>query len=157
MKKVLVAGFGNILLGDEGVGIHVIRELQKLNLPPHVEVVDLGVNSTLLIDIFPNYDKIIIVDALVLTGKPGEVQKLSAEELLQVPRSSKVSLHEIDLPLTLEVCKQLYGSLKEVKIIGIEVEADSLHEVNLRLSSKAESAVKKAVCMILDELGVVNV
>lgn len=52
MKRILVMGIGNLLMQDDGVGVHVIRQLEQMELPPEVEVVDGGTHSYDLLDYF---------------------------------------------------------------------------------------------------------
>ena len=62
-KKTLILGVGNLLLKDEGVGIHVIRALEKETLPAHVTLMDGGTGGLHLISWLTGYDHIIMVDA----------------------------------------------------------------------------------------------
>jgi len=69
-EKVVVLGLGNLLLGDEGAGIHVINKLKKIKLPPHVEIIDGGTSGFKLISIFNEHknDRFLIIDAVVASA-----------------------------------------------------------------------------------------
>ena len=68
MRKITVIGCGQILVGDDGLGVRVVEALQKMNLPENVEVIDAGVGGLAILSMIENSEKSIIVDA-VHTGK----------------------------------------------------------------------------------------
>ncbi|GAX49411.1 hydrogenase maturation protease [Streptomyces olivochromogenes] len=70
--KVLVAGIGNIFLGDDGFGVETVRALTGRQLPPHVEAVDIGVRGVhLAYQVLDGYDTLILVDATARGERPG--------------------------------------------------------------------------------------
>lgn len=85
--KTVILGIGNILLGDEGVGVHIVKVLQKEKLPPDVLVIDGSTAGFRLFPIFDEYKKsrFIIIDAL-------RIEK-SSEETSQI-KNKKSSSHE---------------------------------------------------------------
>lgn len=85
MKRILVVGIGNLLLGDEGVGVHVVSRLKESALPPGVEAVDVGTNSYDLIDCLYESERLIVIDAMQGGGEPGDhlpgsLRKAATEE-----------------------------------------------------------------------------
>ncbi|HVP37397.1 MAG TPA: hydrogenase maturation protease, partial [Terriglobales bacterium] len=94
VKKILVVGIGNLLLTDEGVGVHVIQELSKLKLPEGVELADIGTASFDLLTFMEGKDKVIIIDALVSDDKPGTLYHLSPEDLISGKSVLLTSLHQ---------------------------------------------------------------
>ncbi len=74
--KVLVLGIGNILMGDEGVGVSVVNELEKTSLPDGVELLDGGVGSFLLLEPMQTAKKVILIDATIDGEKTGTVRRL---------------------------------------------------------------------------------
>ena len=62
-EKTLVLGLGNVLMGDEGIGVYVVREIEKHQLPPAVECLDGGTGGFTLLEPLENADRIIIIDA----------------------------------------------------------------------------------------------
>ena len=68
MKEILVMGVGNLVLCDEGVGIHAVDSLQKENLPPWVDLLDGGTGGIALIGLLQEYKRVILIDA-TLDGK----------------------------------------------------------------------------------------
>jgi hydrogenase maturation protease len=118
-QKILVLGIGNLLLRDEGVGIHVIRELNVgYRFSENVEPVDGGTLGSRLIGVMSEGDVLIVVDAVKNGGTPGSIYHLEGEMLpLQTP--VKNSLHEASFLETLNQCRLLGYAFKTV-IIGIE-------------------------------------
>jgi hydrogenase maturation protease len=115
MMKTLVLGIGNLLLSDEGVGVHVARALQRENLHG-AEVLEIG---TAFLDALPaleHADRIIVVDAMQAEGAPGTVYRIPFEDCAR--RQSLASLHDFDLSRALFLAgRQSYPS---VTVIGIE-------------------------------------
>ncbi len=76
LKKTLVLGIGNLLLGDEGVGVHAARALQREKLPPEVEILEVG---TAILDALPaleRADRVIVLDAMKYDGDPGTIYRI---------------------------------------------------------------------------------
>ncbi len=61
--KTLILGLGNILLQDEGIGVHTLRELEKMEWPEHVELLDGGTGGFVLLSLFQEYKNLVIIDA----------------------------------------------------------------------------------------------
>ena len=92
--STLILGIGNLLLGDEGIGVHVIKEVQTRELPPDVECLDGGTGGMHLLGPFQAAERVILVDA-TLEGTPGTVRKLSPRFSSEYPRS--LTAHDIGL------------------------------------------------------------
>ena len=75
-KKTLVLGIGNLLLGDEGVGVHAARALLREDCPRDVEILEIG---TAILDALPaleKADRVIVLDAMKYDGNPGTVYRI---------------------------------------------------------------------------------
>lgn len=93
--RTLILGIGNLLLGDEGVGVHAARALRRERLPADVVVMDAG---TAFLDALPEIElaeRIIIVDAMKADEAPGTVYRIPLEECAR--RENIASLHEFDM------------------------------------------------------------
>jgi hydrogenase maturation protease len=113
--KTLVLGVGNLLLGDEGVGVHVVRALEQ-RLPPDVVALEVG---TAFLDALPaieKADRIIVVDAMQAGGAPGSVYRIPFEDCARP--ECIASLHGFDLSRTLYLAGRSIPP--EVIVIGIE-------------------------------------
>src|SRR5262249_6823047 len=74
MKKILIAGIGNIFYGDDAFGCEVIHQLLRSDLPEEVTAIDYGIRSyDLVYALTDGYDAVILVDAIPNQGKPGVV------------------------------------------------------------------------------------
>jgi len=141
--KVAVIGIGNILMGDEGVGIAVINELKRLNVK--ADVYDCGTMGIDILNIIADYDKVIVVDAVKGFGKPGDVFRIRPEEL----KSGKViSMHDVDFISVINIAKSVM-KLPEIVIIGIEVERV---KEGLEISESVRKAIPRAIKEIIKEI-----
>ena len=77
-KETLVLGVGNLLLKDEGVGIHVIKALENEKLPAHVHLMDGGTGGLHLLSWLQGYDRIIMIDATLDNNPPGTVRLIQS-------------------------------------------------------------------------------
>lgn len=118
-KQTLILGIGNILLGDEGIGICVIEYLQAQQLPNTVECIDGGTAGADLLDLLCNRQKVIIVDAIDADAAPGTMLRFGLKDLLAAKRP-QLSLHDLDIPQTLEMTRLLNCPPCEVIFIGIQ-------------------------------------
>jgi hydrogenase maturation protease len=117
-NRVVIIGIGNLILQDEGVGVHAVRELGKHALPPHVEVIDGGTATMELLPVIREAERIIVIDALRGGEEPGTIYRLSPEDLMIDPESP-LSLHQVGLLEVLGMARQLGGN-PAVVIIGVE-------------------------------------
>ena len=119
--KILVLGIGNILFGDEGIGVHLVHYLQKkydFSGPYQVDLIDGGTLAQRLIPIIVEYDKVFIFDTVdVDDGNIGDVYFF---DFLDVPEcvTWQGSAHEVEMLQTLEMIHMM-GDLPETKIIGV--------------------------------------
>jgi len=117
-KKILIAGIGNLLLGDEGIGVHVIRELSKKALPEEVELAEIGTATFELARVMQGKDKVIIVDAVLTEEPPGTIFKLTPNDFKGGERKLLTHLHQYGIIEALESAA-LMGTTPDVVIFGI--------------------------------------
>lgn len=116
-RRTLVLGIGNTLLGDEGIGVHVVRYLQTQSLPPDVDLVDGGTLSFTLAGAIAGAYRLIVIDAAQLEAPPGTVRELVGAEMDHFIRTHKgLSVHEVSL-LDLLAVSHLTGDLPEQRAI----------------------------------------
>ena len=114
--KILILGLGNLLLGDEGAGVHAVRKLMEQGLPPGTEALEVG---TAILDALPAIEKadhIIILDAMKADGLPGSVYRIPFDQCRITP--SIPSLHGFDLHRVLALSGRT--TPQEVMVIGLE-------------------------------------
>ena len=141
--KVLILGVGNLLLQDEGVGIHVIRELEKETLPPDVTLMDGGTGGLHLISWIQDYDSIIMVDATLDNNPPGTIRLLRPHYASDFP--PLMSAHEIGLRDMIEAMI-LTEKLPDIRLVVVSV-AD-ISEVGMELTPKVAAALPEVITMI---------
>jgi len=125
--KTVVLGLGNTLLGDDGVGIYALNELQS-NWQDHenqnsIEFVDGGTLSFTLTETLYGADNLIIIDAAQLNAPPGEVKVFTDEEMDTFVRTSKCSsVHEVSLSELLDMARLLDTLPTRRALIGVQPE-----------------------------------
>ena len=120
IRKTIILGIGNLLLKDEGVGIHLIQLLEKESLPPGVELVDGGTSTLDILPLLKEADKIIVVDAMQARGEPGSIYRCRSQDLIPA-EEAPMSLHHIDFVQALKMAKLLGDDLESRTIIfGVE-------------------------------------
>jgi hydrogenase maturation protease len=139
--KILVVGMGNLIYRDEGIGVHIIREMEKMKLPSHIELLDIGTSTMDLISYMKEVKKLIVIDAMRAGGKPGTIYKCKPEDLLPKDEGP-ISLHEIGLLETLNMTKKLGMEIQTV-IVGIEPEI-------MEWGTELTEAVKNKIPMIIE-------
>ena len=107
LKKIMVVGIGNLLMQDDGVGVHAIRALEELGFPEDVELVDGGTHSYDLVEDFCQAENLIIVDAMQAGGEPGTIYRAPLEELGLKPAENITSLHELHFVEAMDMVKML--------------------------------------------------
>lgn len=147
--RVLILGAGNLLLSDDGVGVHAIRRLGELvDLPKEVQVLDGGTLGLDLLYYLEGVSRLLIVDAIKSGQPPGTLSRLSGDE---VPAyfSTKISPHEIGLPdlLLAARLRDLYPP--EVVVLGLEPASLA---VGLELSAEVAPQLDPLVFQVLDQL-----
>ena len=144
--KVLILGIGNILLKDDGVGVHIIKQLHHDNVfisDENIELVDGGTAGFDLLPVIQNRDYIILIDAIELQQPPGSIFHFPLTELqskLPVDSAHDVNITELFRQL------ELYGETPVVELIGIVPE--DVTTFAMELSESVAVAIPKVVEMI---------
>ncbi|HSB36715.1 MAG TPA: hydrogenase maturation protease, partial [Thermoanaerobaculia bacterium] len=118
LRPVLVLGVGNVLLGDEGVGVHAVRRMEQEAWPPHVRLLDGGTGGFHLLSLFQEYGRIVLVDATMDGQPPGTVRVIRPRFASDYPRT--LSAHDIGLKDLVESAA-LLGHAPEVVLVAISV------------------------------------
>ncbi len=120
MKKLLVLGVGNILMMDEGIGVHAVHELLKETWPDNIDLIDGGTFTQDIFYLFQDYEQILVLDVVKAGKAPGTIYFLDESDLRQNRRQT-LSLHDIDLLDSLSMSK-LMGKKPVLHVLGIEPE-----------------------------------
>lgn len=147
--RTLIAGFGNVLRGDDGFGVEVIRRLGEDGLPPGVDLMEVGTAGIRLAqELLTPYDRLVIVDAMTRGGAAGTVYVTAVES---VESAAEVDLHLAVPARALSVAKALGALPREVFIVGCEpAEVD---ELTTALTPPVQAAVDTALDHIRRLLG----
>ena len=149
--KVLVAGVGNVFLGDDGFGVEVARRLEKESFPAGVHVADYGIRGIhLAYELLQGYDVLILVDAASRGEEPGTLfvlePDLTSEGSLERGESGFVlDAHGMDPEVVLGTLRDLGGSVGRVRIVGCE---PATIEEGMGLSPAVEASVDGAVRLV---------
>jgi len=122
-QQVLVAGIGNIFLGDDGFGSEVVRHLQAADqpLPADVRVVDYGIRGVhLCYDLLDGYAALILLDALPTAGPPGEVTVLSVSAEDFASSDAGYDPHGMNPVAVLAGLPALGGTLPPTYVVGAQ-------------------------------------
>ena len=148
-KKVVVLGVGNLLLKDEGIGVHVAHAMNGTASPAdmEVEVVDGGTLPEAAISC-EGGDKLIVVDAVQAGGEPGAVYRFHREDI-EVDDRLFTSLHQLSLLDNLWLMEKFGQKPKEVVIIGIEPED---MDCGLELSATLQERIPQIIDVVMNEI-----
>ncbi len=151
--RILIAGIGNIFLGDDAFGSEVARRLLSRTLPDEVQVVDFGIRGLdLAYALLDGYEVTILVDATPRgDGEPGtlytiepdlsELDNEDAPEML-------IETHGMNPLNVLRLVKSMGGEFKRILLIGCEPAPLEVEEERMGLSEPVAAAVTEAVCVI---------
>ncbi len=146
--KTLVLGIGNVLYGDEGAGVHVVRHLAKGgSLPDTVSAVDGGTGGLALLELMYGAERIVFVDATMDGRPPGTVQRLRPRFASDFPPS--LSAHDIGLRELVETW-DLLGKSADMVLYTISI--DPLCALSMELGPAVAAAVPEAAARILTDL-----
>lgn len=151
-RRIVIIGIGNILLSDEGIGVHVINELKNLQLPANVEIHDCGTGGLSILNVLDKADRAIIIDAVKGGGSPGSIYRFMLDEILTDDRRMKMtSLHDLDLVTALKIAKltNTYMLPREIIVIGIE---PAHIEMGMKPSPRITRTIPKIVNLVLREI-----
>ena len=146
--KIIILGVGNLLLSDEGVGVHVVNELMKMDLSPEVSVVEGGTDGFSLLNIITEADRLIIIDALKGGAPPGSIYRFDIGEVQNCPNGFKTSVHQVGILEVLDL-SELIGKTPHTTVIGVEPKC---LKMGMELSPEIKTKIPKIIELILDEL-----
>lgn len=116
--KTLILGLGNILMGDEGIGVRSIEFLQDRSLPDHAELLDGGTGGFHLLSLFQEYKRFVIIDATLGNNPTGEIHVSKPRFASEFPRS--LTSHDIGLRDLLQSA-ELLGDLPEIFLVTVSI------------------------------------
>ena len=158
-KRVLIAGVGNIFLGDDGFGVEVVRRLAECKLPEGVEVKDFGIRGMdLAYALQDDYDLVIFVDATPRGEKPGTVYLIEPE----IEEDGEVALdtHGMDPVKVMKLSRVLGAEPTRTLVVGCEpqviLSGEDYDDMLMELSEPVLVAVEEAARLVeslVEEIG----
>ena len=150
--KTLILGLGNILMGDEGVGVHVVRAVEQrlmraFELPSNIECLDGGTGGFILLEPLQQADRIVLIDAAADGNPPGTVTRTTPKFARDYPPT--LTAHDIGVKDLLDVF-YMQGGGRDVVLYAITI--DPQQPISLSLSATVTRAAEEAVQLILGEL-----
>jgi hydrogenase maturation protease len=150
-KRILVAGVGNVFLGDDGFGVEVVRRLAGRGLPEGVEVVDFGIRGMdLAYALQDDYDVAIFVDATPRGEKPGTVYLLEPE--IEEDGGVALDTHGMDPVKVIKLSRALGARPTRTLVVGCEpqvvVSGEAYDDMLMELSEPVRAAVEEAVKLV---------
>jgi hydrogenase maturation protease len=152
--RILVAGIGNVFLGDDGFGVAVAQHLARHGLPKHVRLMDAGIRGIdLTYALMDGYDAAILVDTTARGGSPGTLYVLEPEPgdaSAQEP-PSLIDAHGMDPARVLAFVRASGASLRCLRVIGCEPASfGTPDEPQLKLSAAVRNAVPAAAELVVE-------
>jgi hydrogenase maturation protease len=144
-SEILVLGIGNVLLGDEGVGVHAIRMLENRTYPGNIIFLDGGTGGFHLLSVFQQYKKIIMIDATLDGNKPGKVTLLKPKYAKDFPQT--LSAHDIGLR-DLVNSSALLGFYPEIYLITVSITDNQ--PLEMELSQQVKDSIPEIEVMVND-------
>lgn len=140
--RVVVAGFGNVLRGDDGFGVVVVRQLEQSGRAPSGTVfLEVGTGGIALAqELLTPCDRLVIVDAMTRGGPPGRLYVVQVEEVLP---ARSIDMHMAVPARALELAQALGAMPREVFLVGCE--PLMVDDLTMVLSAPVEQAVDSAI------------
>ena len=158
-KRVLVAGVGNIFLGDDGFGVEVVRRLTEREMPEGVEVKDFGIRGMdLAYALQEDYEVVVFVDAVPRGEEPGTVYLIEPE----IEEDGEISLdtHGMDPVKVIKLSRALGAEPARTLVVGCEpqvvLSGEDYDDMSMELSEPVHAAVGEAVKLVeslVEEIG----
>jgi hydrogenase maturation protease len=150
MKRILIAGIGNIFLGDDAFGVEVVHQLAQRQLPPEVRVVDFGIRSyDLVYALADGYDAVILVDATSRGEPPGTLFLIEPEqEQMAKLQNEDIDAHRLSATAALRLAEAFGGRPKNLYVVGCEPGELGSDDRLVGLSDSVQASLPAALEMI---------
>ena len=151
--RTLILGLGNPILGDDGVGIAIAREIkERWPSDPSTDIIEASLAGRFLLDLITGYRTVIVADAIITdeNAQAGTVYTLSVDDLGKVV--NPYASHALDLRTTVELGKQLgYNMPQTIRIYAVEIKENTVFREGL--NPEVEAAVLPVARRIMRDLG----
>lgn len=154
-KNIGIAGIGNLLLRDEGFGVHVVQYLQNnYNFPDNVDIQDVGTAGIYMAPFLEACDPVLVIDVVDIEGEPGSFHFFSLDDVRAGTFQTRMSPHQLGLLEIVEVCKLRDAAPQNVEFYTI-IPKELTESIELSDTAAAQMVeVAEMILKRLDELGV---
>ena len=146
-RKVLILGMGNILMGDEGVGVRAVEYMEKQKLPGYVDLLDGGTGGFTLLPEIQKYDEVILIDATLDKNLIGTIRVIQPRFSKDFPKA--MSTHDIGLKDLIESAT-IMGKLPPLHLIVVTIK--EIQPMDLNLSAEIDKVLPKIFSTVLEIL-----
>ncbi len=156
MAELTVLGIGNILMSDEGVGVHLLEAVRSSQQwGDSVEFIDGGAGGLNLLNVIEQASRLVIFDAADMGLEPGEFRVISPD-MADGPPADRISMHDVPVTETLELCRQFLHAPDDVRIFAVQPQtvdfgrqlSEPIQAVFDKLVSAAAEVVETAMAKI---------
>jgi hydrogenase maturation protease len=150
--SILIAGIGNIFLGDDAFGVEVVQRLERRKLPERVKAIDFGIRGyDLAFALLDGSDVTILVDACPRGGEPGSLYVIEPDlSALDTPGADQASIdaHSMNPMNVIRIAKSMGGDLKRILLVGCEPATLGPEEGQMGLSETVAAVVDEATNIV---------
>jgi hydrogenase maturation protease len=147
-QKVLILGVGNLLLKDDGFGVHLVNSFKDTSFPEHITLLEAGTVSHQLIPLLRGVDYLIVIDVVEAGDTPGSLFRFSPDDI-NFRSEQKASLHQISLTDVLNMAELTGGKPKTV-IIGVQPK--DVSSWSLEMSEELVAVMPRVRELVMEEL-----
>jgi hydrogenase maturation protease len=149
--KTLVLGIGNDILGDDGVGISIAREVARRISIADVAVEETGAAGLSILELIRGYDRLIIADAILMEGNEvGKIHRLTLKDLAKT--NDSITLHDAALRATLEIGNSLFPGEIPTDVVVYCVQTLDTQNVTDEMTRAVKVSVSRIVHLIISEI-----
>lgn len=150
--RTLVLGIGNTLLGDDGIGVYAARELTKKISDENVTVKDTAIDGLNLLDVIRNYERLIVIDAILdEKAATGTIFRLT-ENQMPPPSLSGASSHNLNLATTLNIGKRIFPGEIPGEVVVFAVVSQNVDYVTEEMTANVKQALSQVVELVIKEV-----
>jgi len=154
-KKIGILGIGNLLVSDEGFGVHAVRYLEEhYQFPDNVIVKDGGTAGIYMSPFLEECDPVIVIDVVDIDAEPGSMHYYSKEDVKAGKISTRMSPHQLGLLEILEICKLRDAAPESVEFYCV---VPKTLETSTELSDVVAPRIKEICDIVLKRLGEMGV
>ena len=141
--NTIIVGIGSEILCDDGVGIHVIRQLRLQPIAASVNMIELGTAGLSILDTVKGFERLIVIDAIQTGAKPGTIHILTGDDIARATHLGPS--HEADLPTVLALGRVLGSDVIPSDVVVFAIEAEDISTFSEELTPAVAEAVPNVV------------